>query len=201
MNKIYSPETDTVIYKNYGAKSLKKRKENKSYFLSELGMDVTEERMLLAIFTELSNKESSEVLVEALEGILESGIQVVIRAKGTKKYQEVVSDFESRYPGMISSFTDNQDSLRKAYSSSDISLFLGENYLEELSNSMSYGVIPVSLERDGLADFDPILEQGNSFIIKSLSKWSLFATIIRAKENFRFPYDWQNLQKEVMKEK
>lgn len=44
-----------------------------------------------------------------------------------------------------------------------------------------------------LIDYDPITEQGNSFLFKEFSKWHIFAAVARALENYRFSFDWEGI--------
>lgn len=49
-----------------------------------------------------------------------------------------------------------------------------------------------------LKEFDPLQSEGNSFFYLSENKWSLYASIIRYLENYKFPYDNRNLVKNVI---
>ena len=68
----------------------------------------------------------------------------------------------------------------------------------ELKNLLAYGVVPVALEDPILTDYNPITESGNAFIFSKENKWLFFAAIVRAIENFKFTYDWQNIELAVM---
>ncbi len=61
------------------------------------------------------------------------------------------------------------------------------------------GCVPISqLDGDQTADYNPLREKGNGFYFKSPTKWEVFAAIVRAMETYQFPYDWENLIREIL---
>jgi hypothetical protein len=67
-----------------------------------------------------------------------------------------------------------------------------------LDEALRYGVVPVSLFHESLSNFNAVEETGNAFLINQLNLWYVFEACIRAKENFKFPYDWKNIQQACM---
>ena len=63
---------------------------------------------------------------------------------------------------------------------------------------MHYGVVPIIPPQDFVEDYNPNQEKGNAFVYIKDSPWNLFASLIRAIENCRFPYDWKNIQASAM---
>lgn len=62
------------------------------------------------------------------------------------------------------------------------------------------GCVPVSkLDGDGTINYNPLQEKGNGFYFKNPTKWEVFTAIIRALETYQFPYDWENLIREILK--
>ncbi|MBI2638504.1 hypothetical protein HYW83_02845 [Candidatus Peregrinibacteria bacterium] len=62
------------------------------------------------------------------------------------------------------------------------------------------GCVPISqLDGDGTLDYNPLREKGNGFYFKNPTKWEMFAAIVRAAETYQFPYDWENLVREILK--
>lgn len=50
-----------------------------------------------------------------------------------------------------------------------------------------------------LENYHPNEETGNSFTFASLSPWDVFRAVVRATETYRFPYDWGNIVRGVVK--
>lgn len=105
-----------------------------------------------------------------------------------------------KYPNKLKILSDDETSLRKIYAASNIALIFNNSNtnLVELKNSLAYGVVPVALSNQILKDFDPVKEAGNAFLFEKENKWSLFAALVRALENYRFVYDWENLELAAM---
>lgn len=49
-----------------------------------------------------------------------------------------------------------------------------------------------------LSEFSALKSEGNAFFYNSMDKWSIFYTIVRYMENFKFPYDNRTLVKNVL---
>lgn len=59
--------------------------------------------------------------------------------------------------------------------------------------------VPIAaMNGDGTSDYNPIHEKGNGFYFKNPTKWEIFAAVIRAMETYKFPYDWENLMREIL---
>ena len=48
-----------------------------------------------------------------------------------------------------------------------------------------------------LSEFNPMKNEGNSFLYDKLNAWSIFYTVVRYLENYKFPFDNKNLVKNV----
>lgn len=81
----------------------------------------------------------------------------------------------------------NRNALLEA---SDMALGFEFNDVEEM---LLNGVIPISSVRSEIADYNPNRETGNSFVYRSDDPWGIFAALVRARETFKFPYDWKHI--------
>lgn len=72
----------------------------------------------------------------------------------------------------------------------DIALCFDFNDVEEI---LLNGAIPISAPREELSNYHPNHETGNAFVYEKINAWSIFATVVRAVETFKFPYDWQGI--------
>lgn len=62
------------------------------------------------------------------------------------------------------------------------------------------GGVPIAqLDGDSTMDYNPLKEKGNGFYFKNPTKWEVFAAIVRALETYQFPYDWENLLRQILK--
>lgn len=95
---------------------------------------------------------------------------------------------------------DDDLSRRKVYAGSNISLIFSATTVNilELKKALAYGTIPIALADPVLTDFNPVTEVGNAFIFKAEKPWTFFVSLVRAVENYKFTYDWQNLELAAM---
>jgi hypothetical protein len=49
-----------------------------------------------------------------------------------------------------------------------------------------------------LKQFNPVSNEGNSFFYENENKWSIFASIIKYMENYKFPFDNKNLVNNIL---
>lgn len=78
-----------------------------------------------------------------------------------------------------------------------------EASLQRIFTVMQAGAVPVLYPPKTIAhlfhDYSPQREQGNSFLVAYPTAWSVFSAIVRAQENYAFPYDWGLLRTAVSK--
>lgn len=80
-----------------------------------------------------------------------------------------------------------QSALLKAHM---VVLFQNDETLLKLA--WEAGVVPIVRPfNDTIVDYNPNTESGNSFIYEEDNYWAIFAAIVRARETYKFPYDWK----------
>jgi hypothetical protein len=154
---------------------------------------------VIALLEPLQEKKGAQELIEALSGIIEFPVQVLIRAKSEKQYQTKLEKMAKDCKDQVLLLPDSEENRQEISEVSSVSVFLSEEKesQEMLALSMKNGVVPLVFGFQDLEPFDPIEEKGECFRIHKKTQWHIFASLIRAKENFSFPYDWKNLQKSV----
>ncbi|MFK7780377.1 MAG: hypothetical protein QM490_04460 [Candidatus Gracilibacteria bacterium] len=90
----------------------------------------------------------------------------------------------------------------------DNSLIAGFDFMvcdDEITNLNNYiegGVTPIIIRNNHMSailkEFNPIKNNGNSFFYDELNEWSIFYSIARYMENYKFPHDNKNLVKNVI---
>ena len=194
----WGPEYDQKIFQKFSKSTLKNKQVNKKAFQENLGLEVNPQKFVIALTSDLSPKNGGELLEKVIHGILELDCQILVRAVGTKQFQDMFTSLLEEFPEKIRIIEDREDDLRKIYAASDIVLITNQHDTKTAYEAMAYGVLPVTLPQNTLKDYNPVNESGNSFFALSPSEWGIFAAVIRARENFFFPYDWGNIQKEAM---
>lgn len=200
MPESITPAYDNKIYQKYSKKTIQNKSKNKIAFCQDFGLVYEKRVPILCITFQLTEKNNIEILQDIMNGLIEQSIQLVLMGIGNQKYQEYFTKLADKNPEKITIVDDNEENKRKVYAASDMFLMLSENkeVTDEVKNAMRYGVVPISPDTNFTENYDAIQEKGNAFIYKKGSPWNFFATIIKSMENFKFPYDWKNIQVSAM---
>jgi len=77
-----------------------------------------------------------------------------------------------------------------------------DDSIKNLNKYFELGITPLISSKNHLnsilKEFNPVKNEGNSYLFESLDKWSVFYSIVRYLENFKFPFDNKNLVKNVI---
>lgn len=151
----WNSEKDSFIYKNYGIKSLKDKKINKTELQKELNLPVDENKFMIGIVSRLTEQKGFDLISCVMERLAEGGYQVVVLGTGDERYENMFRHYAWKYPDRISAniYFSNELS-HKIYAACDA--FLMPSLFEPcgLSQliSMRYGTLPIVRETGGLAD-------------------------------------------------
>ena len=192
----FNPAYDNKIYQKYSKKTIENKLENKKLFCEEVGLPFNKKVPLLCITYPLTDKNGLNLIQDVINGILEQPVELVFTGIGTEKFQKYVTDLAEANKTKIAIVESDEDEKRKIYAAADIMLVSmdSDECAEEAKRALGYGVIPVIPPEPFAEDYNPNQEKGNAFVYAKGSPWSLFATLIRALENFKFPYDFKNIQ-------
>ena len=196
----YNPAYDNKIYQKYSKKTIENKTKNKEAFLEEVGLPFEKKIPLICVTYSLTDQNNLNIIQDIMNGILEQSVEIVLTGIGTAKYQKYFTDLAESNKTKVAITDNSDDEKRKIYAASDIILIptLSNECVEEAKNAMRYGVIPIIPPQDFASDYNPNQEKGNAFVYIKDSPWNLFATLIRALETFRFPYDFKNIQVSAM---
>lgn len=192
MSKIFLSNDTTE--RKYSINTIKSKHLEKEILQEKFWMEVWKKKFVLWFDWEITSENFWDEFLKSLEILLELDIQIVILAKSEKKFQEKIWELHEKFSNKFLVLADSEENLRDIYAISDSVLFLWVND-DTIMSAISYSTIPVilnneNLKIDLLEDFDPLREKWNSFFIK----WDNFAfileAVLRAKETFRFSYDW-----------
>lgn len=194
-----SPAYDNKIVRKYSARTIEHKMENKTALQEELGWIAEPKQPIICLPAGITEMLGGELLENVLPGLMELPVNIVIRGRGSKKYGELFTKLSKTSPHRVAILPDDETSMRKMLAGSDIALFVADKDDEGmLENALRYGVIPVSLQRDILDNYNPVQESGNAFVYDKPNYWQCFASVARALETFKFPYDWRTIQRHAI---
>ena len=196
-----NPATDPHIAVNYDATTLERRLENKLVLQREAKLPEDPDVPLIGIISRLTDSKGFDILGEAIDHILDLGVQFVLMGTGDQHYHELFSQMVQQYPRQAAIFLTFNSSLgQRIFAGSD--MFLMPSRFEPCGTSqliaMHYGSVPIVRATGGLADTvqncDPRTEQGTGFVFEPYDRWALFAAIVRAVEIYKHRELWRQIQ-------
>ncbi len=194
-----SPAYDNKIVRKYSARTIEHKMENKTALQEEIGWIAEPKQPIVCISTGMTDALGGPLLEQLLEGLLELPIGLLIRGRGSNKYGDMFTKLSKSASYKMKIVSDTDIGLRKMLAASDIALFLSPNQEPDaVEDALRYGVIPVAPAMGKLENYNPVQETGNAFIFDKATKWQCFATLVRALETFKFPYDWRTIQRHAM---
>lgn len=189
----YDPNTDINISANYNFETIENKKQNKVKLQKDLGLEVDENKCLMVVISRLATHKGIDILLEALKGFLDLGIQFVVLGTGTEEYQNAFLKLSYEYPKQVKTLITFDNILsRKLYSASDLFVMPSKSEPCGLSQMIAsrYGSLPIVRATGGL--YDTIIdykEDGNGFVFKDYASKDLYEKGKEAIELYYNNYD------------
>ncbi len=186
---------NTWIYSNMKTKTAPAHAE-------EMATSFVQKKFTIGVVLPLTEANRSELFYKTVEPLCELGFKFSVLAVGDQASQEQGFALSQKFPKhfeLLESIPANRD---KVISKSQVMLCTSAPEKKLIKELARKGVVPVMPYDDSLlefASFDVQQEQGNCFLFNPDNAWECLATVIRAYENFKFPYDWGNLRKNLKK--
>ncbi|MDD3145342.1 MAG: hypothetical protein PHV23_04495 [Candidatus Gracilibacteria bacterium] len=161
---------------------LKEKKEKNILLKKKFGLPVKDKAIGLI---KISNKALIKDLRDGLIS-LPSGFILEVDGAATEKIGENI---------IATSKIDENDLI-------GFDFIVCDNTIENLNKYFELGITPLISSKNHLnsilKEFNPVKNEGNSYLFETLDKWSVFYSIVRYLENFKFPFDNKNLVKNVI---
>lgn len=196
---IYDPMNDSHLkfpYRN----SLAKKGQNKTALQEELGLPAAPNVPLIGIVSRLVGQKGFDLIGEALSGMMEEQLQLVVLGSGDPYFEAMLRDAASRHPDKIAVwFGFNEGLARRIYAASD--MFLMPSRFEPcgLSQliSLRYRTVPIVRETGGLCDtveaYNEFTGEGDGFSFGPASAHDLLYTVRRALSLYGKPDVWKQI--------
>lgn len=202
----YNPEEDKSISATFSISDLSGKEQNKAALQERVGLPIDPDKALIGIVTRLDEQKGIDVVVDALEELLNEEAQYVCLGTGKPYFEEVLTEFSERYPEKCQAIIDFDVELAQwIYAGSD--LFLMPSKFEPCGlsqlNSLRYGTLPLVHETGGLKDTVlPYKEEdqgATGFSFQGLEKEKLIQAVQRALTVYYDQSDqWKTMMKEAM---
>lgn len=202
----WNPGNDKNLIKNYDADTLENKKECKRDLANEFGIPFDDNKPLIGMITRLAEQKGVDLIVEAMEELIEMGINFVILGTGDERYNDLFKRLDNKYRGKAGARVAFNNALaHKIEAGSD--MFLMPSRYEPCGlnqmYSLKYGTVPVVRATGGLddtiEDFDTHTLKGNGFKFKRATREDMLEAIRRAAEVYKDKDMWKTLQKNGLK--
>jgi starch synthase len=200
----WDPAADKNIYNPYT--DLKGKQENKKRLKEELGL-APGNKPLFGIISRLADQKGLDILSEAMDDMLATGMQFVMLGTGDEKYHKLFSELAKSNPKQVSvTIGFNGKLASRIYAGSDV--FMMPSLYEPCGLgqliSLRYGTIPLVRKTGGLADtvknFSARTGKGNGFVFTDYTSKALMKAVKAALAAYEDKKSWKLLVEDAMAE-
>jgi len=196
----WNPKTDRAIF-NYSFKKTGDKVLNKLSLQKKNGLSEDKNVFTIGMVTRLCDQKGLDITKEAIDDIINMGIQFIVLGTGEEKYHKLFEEMAKKYKGKIGVNIKFDDKLaRMIYAGCDAFLIPSRYEPCGLTQmiALRYGTIPITRKTGGLAD--TIRDGENGFVFEEYTKESLLSAIKRAKDAFFDKKAWNKMVRDGMKE-
>jgi hypothetical protein len=142
----------------------------------------------------ISSMKKSAIFCQALEAMCELGFSVSVMAEGNEETQKCCFELLEKYPEQFEVLESIDKNKQEILNTVDAVIFAENPAKKVLAEVIANNVVAILPEGNGLKDFDLKHESGEAFTFREGNIWSFVSAIVRAGENFKFPYDWKTIK-------
>ncbi len=202
----WSPELDRYIVQNYNEKTITEGKRVcKQDLLNSFELTPETKKPVFGIISRLVDQKGWDIIIDALENILQLDVKIVILGSGQREYEEKLKTIKNKYKNSLGVYIGYDNALaHKIEAGSDFFIMPSKYEPCGLNQMISfkYGTIPIVNPVGGL--FDTVYDideskDGNGFRMKNYSTEELIEAIKRAIKLFKEPLKLYGVRKKIMK--
>jgi starch synthase len=205
---VWDPRSDPDLVAHYSPRSMAGKVTSKRAIQAELGLSPDEDAPLMAFMSRLVHQKMPDVVLEALPGLIEQGMQFAAVAEGDALYGDGFEALVERYKGRVAVRFGYGEPLAHR-------LLAGADMLAHPARfepcglvpiyALRYGTIPIVRNSGGMADTivdatAETIQQGTAtgLSFDNPTKEEFEACVRRALGFYRQPIVWRKLQSTAM---
>jgi|DewCreStandDraft_5_1066085.scaffolds.fasta_scaffold00162_82 starch synthase len=194
----WNPATDPFIAANYSVEAPEGKRLCKADLLRTLGLPEDLDRPVIGSVSRLVAQKGFDLVREAAEGLLHTGIAYVLLGSGDRELEEFFRDWQRAHPDRVGVYLGFHNELaHKIEAGAD--MFLMPSRYEPCGlnqiYSLKYGTVPIVRATGGLDDtiqpFDPTTRSGNGFKFFEYRADRLLAAVREALRVYADPSLWR----------
>lgn len=200
---VYNPETDNLIFKNYGVDDIENKAYNKKMLQKELGLPEKDDAPLIGMVTRLVKHKGLDLVKRVFEELLRADLQFAVLGSGEWEFETFFHDMAAKYPDKVGlKLGFNPQLAHKIYAGADMFLMPSQSEPCGLAQmvALRYGTIPIVRETGGLNDTisDSGDGCGNGFTFRNYNAHEMEETVWRAFAGYKDKDGWDILRKRAM---
>ncbi|MBN1873787.1 MAG: glycogen synthase [Anaerolineae bacterium] len=204
--EFWNPAIDTALTQTFDSDSLKMRVVNKSALQRELRLPTTPGIPLLGFVARLDILKGLEVLIPALETLLDNNeVQFLALGTGEAEYEERLRALQTHFPDNVRVLIRFDERMaRRIYGSVDMIVIPSRSEPISMGQmvAMRYGAVPIVRATGGLTDtivdVDMQPSRGTGFIFYDYTTEELLVAIKRGIEEYADKARWHSIQQRAM---
>lgn len=200
---VYDPMHDQYIVAKFNAEKPAGKEKCKKQLLEAFSLP-DDGRPVVGIVSRLTGHKGFDLVINVIENIVNSDMQVIILGTGDYDYENFFSNFALRYPQSCAcKLAFLPDVAHRVYAGADMLLMPSKSEPCGLAQmiALRYGTIPIVRETGGLKDTikDCSCGEGNGFTFTNYNAQDMLGAAIRAKNLYtERREDWNELVKTAM---
>ena len=206
----YNPAADPVLSRSYTGATVPRKKENKSFLQTTLGLPCRKDVPLFAVISRLVEHKGTDLLCEAAQRLLSGqDAQLIVLGTGENQYETFFEGLEKSFPQKMRALIKYDRALSKQiYAAADFFLMPSASEPCGLAQMIAcrYGTIPIVRKTGGLSDsIQPLIikkdqVQGCGLVFTEYTTNALYETIIQALRLYKDIRLHQKLAAQIMKQ-
>lgn len=204
--KIWNPETDPNLVRNYSCDDLSGKAECRRQLLREAGLNQDGRRPILAVISRFALQKGMDLIEDAAERILSLNTYFIVLGTGGARYEEFFQGLQSKYPKVVSiAIRFDEEYAHRIQAGADM-LLMPSRYepcgLNQL-HGLKYGTVPIVRATGGLLDtvqeWNSETQNGNGFKFEPYDSDALVEAVARARKTYEDTQAWKKLMHNGMK--
>jgi starch synthase len=201
----WNPETDPHLRHHYHLDDVSGKQACRADLLAKLGLEADITQPVAAFVSRLTEQKGVEVLAEALEDLVTSGVTLAILGKGERKYEELLAGAAAQFPGRVAVTIAHDEALAHQMQAGADILLMPSHFepcgLTQLY-ALKYGTIPVVHATGGLEDtvapYHARTGAGTGFKFAAYTPAAFVGAVQQAILLHKQPKKWQKLMRNAM---
>ncbi len=201
----WNPESDPRIVANFSSNNIEGKLDCKRDLIKTFSLTVEEGIPIIGMVTRLSEQKGIDLVIEALDEILDLGIAFVLLGTGSPDHETFFQNAMRKYSGKFGVSIEFDETLsHKIIAGSD--LFMVPSRYEPCGltqmYALKYGTIPLVRAVGGLQDtvqeFQVKTGEGSGFKFDQYNKTALIKSLTKGLSTYQSKSTWKKLMKNAM---